>query len=29
MDQYKLIYEVDAGFKDVAKIVEGFYSGKS
>ena len=26
MDQYKLIYEVDAGYKDVAKKVEDYYS---
>jgi tetratricopeptide (TPR) repeat protein len=27
MDQYKQIYEVDAGYKDVAKKVEDYYSG--
>ncbi|MGP8202144.1 MAG: tetratricopeptide repeat protein [Limisphaerales bacterium] len=29
MDQYKLIYEVDAGYKDIAKKVEDYYSSKS
>jgi tetratricopeptide (TPR) repeat protein len=29
MDQYKLIYEVDSGYKDVAEIVEKYYSGNS
>ncbi len=29
MDQYKQIYEVDSGYKDVAAIVEGFYSGNA
>jgi tetratricopeptide (TPR) repeat protein len=28
IEQYKLIYEVDAGYKDVAKKVEDFYSGQ-
>jgi len=27
MDQYKLIYEVDSGYKDVADKVEKSYSG--
>jgi tetratricopeptide (TPR) repeat protein len=27
MDQFKQIYEVDSGYKDVAKRVEDFYSG--
>jgi tetratricopeptide (TPR) repeat protein len=27
MDQYKQIYEVDSGYKDVAAKVEGFYAG--
>jgi tetratricopeptide (TPR) repeat protein len=27
MDQYKQIYEVDSGYKDVAKKVEDYYSG--
>jgi tetratricopeptide (TPR) repeat protein len=27
MDQFKLIYEVDSGYKDVADRVEGHYSG--
>jgi tetratricopeptide (TPR) repeat protein len=29
MDQYKQIYEVDSGYKDVAKKVEDFYSGNA
>jgi tetratricopeptide (TPR) repeat protein len=29
MDQYKLIYEVDSGYKDVAAKVEGYYSGNA
>jgi tetratricopeptide (TPR) repeat protein len=28
MDQYKQIYEVDSGYKDVADKVESYYSGK-
>jgi hypothetical protein len=27
MDQFKTIYEVDSGYKDVAGRVEGYYSG--
>ncbi len=29
MDQYKLIYEVDSGYKDVAEKVEKYYSGSA
>jgi tetratricopeptide (TPR) repeat protein len=29
MDQYKQIYEVDAGYKDVAKKVEDYYAGST
>jgi hypothetical protein len=28
IEQFKLIYEVDAGYKDVAAKVEGYYSGQ-
>jgi hypothetical protein len=27
MDQFKIIYQVDSSYKDVADRVEGFYSG--
>jgi hypothetical protein len=27
IEQFKVIYEVDSGYKDVAKRVEDFYSG--
>jgi tetratricopeptide (TPR) repeat protein len=29
MDQYKIIYEVDSGYKDIADKVEGGYSGNA
>jgi hypothetical protein len=29
MDQYKQIYEVDSGYKDVAAKVEAYYAGNS
>ena len=28
IEQYKKIYEVDVGFKDVAKKVDAFYAGQ-
>jgi tetratricopeptide (TPR) repeat protein len=28
IEQFKKIYEVDVGFKDVAKRVDDYYSGK-
>ena len=29
VEQYKLIYEVDIGYKDVAAKVDAYYSGQS
>jgi hypothetical protein len=26
MEQFKIIYQVDSGYKDVAERVEGFYA---
>ena len=29
IEQFKLIYEVDSGYKDVAAKVEGYYGGQT